>query len=315
MDNTKTHSSPETEETKEETVNELWRKYPEECYWLSEKQNSMRDEDLSIYSRKIGLCSTGHDEYGDKVRHIQRHDTHSCNFIPLVLDPLLIELGGLNQELANLGIQYNPSRSINEVRYIINNVKNKKEYPSEYSWVQSIQAKMRNEDLSTYSKKQGLCSNTYSGYGEEVRHIQRRGPNSCNFVPLILNPLLRELGELNRELANLGIPHDPSMSINEARSIIETISTQLMTQPSALFGEGTSNAQQRVMTSGDTNSAIRKFLGGKKKNKKNKTNRNKNKTKKTKTKKKNKNKKKNENEKKNEKKLLIQKKGQILIFI
>lgn len=96
---------------------------------------------------------------------------------------------------------------------------------------------MRNKDLSTYSKKQGLCSNIYSGYGRRCSAYSKTWTKSCNFIPLILNPLLRELGELNRELANLGIPHDPSRSINEARSIIETMSTQLMTQPLYLAKE------------------------------------------------------------------------------
>ena len=119
---------------------------------------------------------------------------------------------------------------------------------------------MRNDDLNTYTTR-GLCSNTYVGYGEEVRHIQRRGQNSCMFIPLVKYPLIIELGNLNQELANLGIPYVPSRSINEARGIIEIMNTQLMTQPSTRFGEGTGNAQQSVMTGEDTNRTIRNYLG------------------------------------------------------
>jgi hypothetical protein len=60
-----------------------------------------------------------------------------------------------------------------------------------------------------------------------------------------------------------------------------------MTQPSTRFGEGTSNAQQSVMTGEDTNRTIRNYLGGKRmRARKNKSRQKKTKKRKTKKKRK-----------------------------
>ena len=231
--------------------------------WLRNKKRTMRGEDLSTYSGKMGLSCPKDGSHAEDISHIMRHGKKSCKFVSLILNPLLEELDKLNYQLNDLGIPPNPSRSINEVKHMIDE-KNKSDHPDEYSFVQSRQNDMRNEDLSTYSRRGGLCSNTYTGYVEEVRHIQRRRTASCNFVPLILNPLLIELDELNQELSNLGVQPNPSRSINRVKHIIAVQTTHLMTKESTSFGQETSSAQEKVFTTEDTNKAIRDFLGGKK---------------------------------------------------
>ena len=162
-------------EVKNNEPNDFYHAEPN--LWLRNKKKEMRDEDLSIYSSNMGLrCpnyGVGRDE---EIHHIMRHGKKSCKFVSLILNPLLEELNELNQELETLGVPNDPSRSINEAKNMLDEIK--ENYPDEYRFVKELQETMRNEDLSTYSRRHGLCSNTYTGFGEEVRHIQRRGTNS-----------------------------------------------------------------------------------------------------------------------------------------
>ena len=136
--------------------------------WLRNKKRTMRGEDLSTYSGKMvsppaSGCHAGdqlqfrsHSDkpaYIEDIRHIMIHGKKSCKFVTLILNPLLEEKMGLNEELNDLGIPQQ-GRSINELMLIIDK-KNKSDYRDEYYFVESLRDDMRNKDLSTYSRFKG----------------------------------------------------------------------------------------------------------------------------------------------------------------
>jgi hypothetical protein len=98
--------------------------HEEPVIWLRNKKRTMRGEDLSTYSGKMGLSCPNDGSRADDISHIMRHGKKSCKFVTLILNPLLEEKMGLNEELNDLGIPLQQGRSINELMLIIDEKNN-----------------------------------------------------------------------------------------------------------------------------------------------------------------------------------------------
>ena len=98
-----THGHPNAHQQQGEVKNSEDNQQSPES-WLRNKKEAMRDEDLSIYSKKMGLRCPRQGSHADYISHIMRYGKKSCKFVSLILEPLLYELRKLNYTLNGLGI-------------------------------------------------------------------------------------------------------------------------------------------------------------------------------------------------------------------